>query len=464
MPSASARTIVYKGLVIGGRLPDLYPDLRAPLERRLRGLPPALRHQHPPGLAARPAVPLDRPQRRDQHGPRQSRGGPRAGGRCRPRSAHRRGTCWRPARSCRADGSDSLSLDEALELLTTTGWELTPALLTAIPEALALRRAPHPHVATLRRRTAGFLAPWDGPAAIVFADGRPGRRAGRPERAAAGGLRGDAGPARGRRVGGGRGPVHRGRDGPAWPPRAGRAAARRAAAGARSSRTPRRRPGSLRALPIHDAPRPIHEDRRRRGRRDAPRGRDRCTRPRPALPRRPRRRARPARHQDDGARGARAAVEHGRRHADRRPRPARPARSPTTSARPSPRSRTRRSTRSASAWSWTCASSWAVGRRCSAGRRAGHGPFAWHARSSSTWTASSARSVPPARPVRTLDATWDPADGPAGLEAALDRLADGRRRRRPARHGGPASSPTRPGPSTGCRSRRSWRSAPSTPP
>ena len=31
VPSASARTIVYKGLVTGGRLPDLYPDLRAPL-------------------------------------------------------------------------------------------------------------------------------------------------------------------------------------------------------------------------------------------------------------------------------------------------------------------------------------------------------------------------------------------------------------------------------------------------
>ena len=54
------------------------------------------------------------------------------------------------------DGSDSLSLDEALELLTATGWDLTTALLTAIPEALALRRAPHPHVATLRRRTAGY--------------------------------------------------------------------------------------------------------------------------------------------------------------------------------------------------------------------------------------------------------------------------------------------------------------------
>ena len=79
VPSASARTIVYKGLVIGSRLPDLYPDLREPLAARLRGLPPALRDEHPPGLAARPAVPLDRPQRRDQHGPRQPRAGPRSG-------------------------------------------------------------------------------------------------------------------------------------------------------------------------------------------------------------------------------------------------------------------------------------------------------------------------------------------------------------------------------------------------
>jgi glutamate synthase domain-containing protein 2/glutamate synthase domain-containing protein 3 len=70
------------------------------------------------------------------------------------------------------DGSDSQSLDEALELLVATGWDLGTALLTAMPEAQALRRAPHPHVATLRRRTAGLLAPWDGPAAIVFGDGR----------------------------------------------------------------------------------------------------------------------------------------------------------------------------------------------------------------------------------------------------------------------------------------------------
>src|SRR4029079_18781848 len=70
------------------------------------------------------------------------------------------------------DGSDSQSLDEILELLVATGWDLGTALLTTMPEALALRRSPHPQVAALRRRTAGFIAPWDGPAAIVFGDGR----------------------------------------------------------------------------------------------------------------------------------------------------------------------------------------------------------------------------------------------------------------------------------------------------
>ena len=67
---------------------------------RLRGLPPALRHEHPSRLAARPAVPLDRPQRRDQHGPRQSRAGPRS--RSRPRrSADRRRADSPPARCSR---------------------------------------------------------------------------------------------------------------------------------------------------------------------------------------------------------------------------------------------------------------------------------------------------------------------------------------------------------------------------
>jgi len=170
VPSASARTIVYKGLVIGGRLPDLYPDLRAPLQ-----LSYAVFHQRY-ATNTHPVWRLAQPFRLISHngeintvrGNREEVRG-RAGdavGSALARELLAAGPLVSP------DGSDSLSLDEALEALMVTGWELTPAMLTAIPEALAVRRAPHPHVATLRRRTAGFLAPWDGPAAIVFADGR----------------------------------------------------------------------------------------------------------------------------------------------------------------------------------------------------------------------------------------------------------------------------------------------------
>ena len=170
VPSASGRTIVYKGLVLGGRLSDLYPDLREPLS-----LTYAVFHQryatntHPVWRLAQPfrlishngEINTVRGNREDIRG----RVGDAATSQV-ARDLLAAGPLLSP------DGSDSLSLDEALELMMVTGWELTPALLTAIPEALALRRAPHPHVATLRRRTAGFLAAWDGPAAIVFADGR----------------------------------------------------------------------------------------------------------------------------------------------------------------------------------------------------------------------------------------------------------------------------------------------------
>jgi glutamate synthase domain-containing protein 2/glutamate synthase domain-containing protein 1/glutamate synthase domain-containing protein 3 len=170
VPSASARTIVYKGLVTGARLADLYPDLRAPLTVGY-----AVFHQRY-ATNTHPVWRLAQPFRSIAHNGEINTV---RGNREQIRGRTGDGTTAAIARQLldagpllSADGSDSLSLDEAVELLTTTGWELTPALLTAIPEALALRRAPHPHVASLRRRTAGFLAPWDGPAAIVFADGR----------------------------------------------------------------------------------------------------------------------------------------------------------------------------------------------------------------------------------------------------------------------------------------------------
>jgi glutamate synthase domain-containing protein 2/glutamate synthase domain-containing protein 1/glutamate synthase domain-containing protein 3 len=168
--SASCRTVVYKGLVAGDRLDRLFPDLAAPLPLRF-----ALFHQRYATNTA-PEWHLAQPFRHLAHN-----------GEINTVRANReqfRGRTGDTVRShiaralldvgplVSAGGSDSLSLDEAVELLLATGWDLSVALLALLPEALPLRLAPHPHVASLQRRTAGFLAPWDGPAALVFSDGR----------------------------------------------------------------------------------------------------------------------------------------------------------------------------------------------------------------------------------------------------------------------------------------------------
>ena len=85
---AARRPVGAVGLVSHDRLQG--PRRRRPPGRAVSGprpadpglvrpLPPALRDEHPADLAARPAVPLDRPQRRDRHGPGQPRAGPGQG-------------------------------------------------------------------------------------------------------------------------------------------------------------------------------------------------------------------------------------------------------------------------------------------------------------------------------------------------------------------------------------------------
>ena len=257
VPSASCRTVVYKGLVAGTRLSELYPDLRAPVEvaytvfhqRYATNTTPVWRLAQPfRSIAHNGEINTVRGNREQVRGRTRDRGG-------RPIAAELldAGSLLSP------DGSDSLSLDEGLELLTTTGWDLAPALLAAIPEAVGLRRAPHPHVATLRRRTAGMLAPWDGPAAIVFADGqrvgalvdrnglRPAAFAVTTDRMVAVASESGAVPFSASET------VRRGRLGPGEmllvePGR--RAILEDTDAKARV----------LRHLPIHDAPRPLHED------------------------------------------------------------------------------------------------------------------------------------------------------------------------------------------------------------
>ena len=71
-PSLSSETIVYKGLMLPAQLASFYQDLQDPeMESGARAGPLALHHQHLPHLGAGAAVPLHRPQRGDQHPPRQ---------------------------------------------------------------------------------------------------------------------------------------------------------------------------------------------------------------------------------------------------------------------------------------------------------------------------------------------------------------------------------------------------------
>ena len=435
--SASSRTVVYKGLVAGGRLAELFPDLRRAGRRPVRAVPPALRHEHPARVVARPAVRVRRPQRRDQHRPRQ----PRAD----PRPARRRG---RPAASSgaadrlRAAGpllspgvSDSPRSTRRWSCSSRPAGRSRPRCSALVPEAPGLRRTPQPAVAAFRRRVAGS---WRRGTARARSCSATAAASARCSTATACGRR----PGRSHRRPGGRRRVRGGR----------RAARRRPRSCAPAASAPGElllvdpaagrvltdadaKSWVLRRLPLHDAPRAA---------------RRRPTGPVAAVAATVHAGARRARDRLRYLVGLdaescastcktmaldapRAAVEHGRRHAA--PGAAgSTGPSPTTSARRSPRSRTRRSTRSASGPSWTSRWSSAAGRRsCDTPR--GPRTVRLGGRSSSTSTGCSARvrgrSRAPHRAVRRLDATWAAADGPAASRPPSIGSPPARRRRRP---------------------------------
>ena len=99
IPSFSARTIVYKGMLMAPQLARLLPrPARRADEERARARPLALLDQHLPELGARAPVPDDRPQRRDQHRARQRQLDARARVAARLRALRRRPR----ARCCRS--------------------------------------------------------------------------------------------------------------------------------------------------------------------------------------------------------------------------------------------------------------------------------------------------------------------------------------------------------------------------
>jgi glutamate synthase (ferredoxin) len=162
LSSCSSRTVVYKGLMAGTRLADFYSDLQDPAcESRL-----AVFHQRY-STNTMPDWRLAQPFRMLAHnGEINTISGNRAWMRAREAelAPELRGAIW-------PEGSDSASLDNALELLVQRGWEVSEALMSLVPDAWEGRGDLASAVRDFYRYQSIRFEPWDGPAALAFSDG-----------------------------------------------------------------------------------------------------------------------------------------------------------------------------------------------------------------------------------------------------------------------------------------------------
>jgi glutamate synthase domain-containing protein 2/glutamate synthase domain-containing protein 1 len=163
VPSCSCRTIVFKGLMAGPHLADFYLDLQDPaVESQV-----AVFHQRY-STNTLPDWRLAQPFRFLAHnGEINTVSGNRGWMRAREVELppELRPVIW-------AEGSDSASLDNALELLVRRGFDPAEALMTLVPDAWDGRGDLAPRVRDFYRFQSTRFEPWDGPAALSFSDGR----------------------------------------------------------------------------------------------------------------------------------------------------------------------------------------------------------------------------------------------------------------------------------------------------
>jgi len=168
--SMSARTVVYKGLMVAAQLERFFPDLAD--ERTVSSV--ALFHQRF-ATNTLPNWKLAQPFRMIGHN-----------GEINTLLGNRN---WMSAREPEltsslwgdevADltpviwpiGSDSASLDEAFELLVVSGRNLLMAMRMLVPEAWEHDKDMDPQLRAFYQYNACLTEPWDGPAAIAFTDG-----------------------------------------------------------------------------------------------------------------------------------------------------------------------------------------------------------------------------------------------------------------------------------------------------
>jgi glutamate synthase (NADPH/NADH) large chain len=171
VPSMSARTLVYKGMLLAGQVGTYYKDLSDP--RVTSAL--ALVHQRF-STNTFPTWDLAHPFRLIAHNGEINtlRGNvnwlrARHGAIFSPILGKDLDKVW----PLIYDGqSDSASFDNALELLTMSGYSLAHAMMMLIPEAWEKHTLMDPHRRAFYEYHAAMMEPWDGPAAVAFSDGR----------------------------------------------------------------------------------------------------------------------------------------------------------------------------------------------------------------------------------------------------------------------------------------------------
>ena len=171
VPSMSARTIVYKGMLLPHQVGEYYLDLRDPrMESAL-----ALVHQRF-STNTFPSWDLSHPFRLIAHNGEINtlRGNvnwirARQGAISSPILGGDLGKIW----PLIYDGqSDSASFDNALELLVMSGYSVAHAMMMMIPEAWENNALMDPSRRAFYEYHAAMMEPWDGPASIAFTDGR----------------------------------------------------------------------------------------------------------------------------------------------------------------------------------------------------------------------------------------------------------------------------------------------------
>jgi glutamate synthase domain-containing protein 2/glutamate synthase domain-containing protein 1/glutamate synthase domain-containing protein 3 len=171
LPSFSSRTIVYKGMLTAPQLPRYFTDLRDPrVASRL-----ALVHSRF-STNTFPSWGLAHPYRMIAHNGEVN--------------TLRGNINWMRARESQLaselfgddmaklipvvqeGGSDSAVFDNVLELLVLSGRSIPHAVMVMVPEAYRTRKDLDPDVKGFYDFHSCLMEPWDGPAAVVFTDGR----------------------------------------------------------------------------------------------------------------------------------------------------------------------------------------------------------------------------------------------------------------------------------------------------